>query len=198
MGRGKKTDAILGIILNPKLQTSAEQTKSVEEVWSYLQKGVRVDVTKDGLKPPGSPLAAMVGSGQITGSGGGGDMLATNMGVPDSKDADTMTTTPNTEAITLQAIEDQAVEHISMVNEDQEEANKSAPWGITLELLQTQFSKHLKRRRDGFRRRKYHFKTDLSSIRHCALASTIVEIKAEQSAERSRESTKQIEESEEW
>ena len=47
------------------------------------------------------------------------------------KDADTMTTTPNTEAITLQAIEDQAVEHISMVNEDQEEANKSAPWGIT-------------------------------------------------------------------
>ena len=55
-----------------------------------------------------------------------------------------MTTTPNTEAITLQAIEDQAVEHISMVNEDQEEANKSAPWGITLELLQTQFSKHLK------------------------------------------------------
>ena len=143
-GTRKKTDAILEIILNPKLQTSAEQTKSVEEVWSYLQKGVRVDVTKDGLKPPGSPLAAMVGSGQITGSGGGGDMLATNMGVPDSKDADTMTTTPNTEAITLQAIEDQAVEHISMVNEDQEEANKSAPWGITLELLQTQFSKHLK------------------------------------------------------
>ena len=143
-GTRKKTDAILEIILNPKLQTSAEQTKSVEEVWSYLQKGVRVDVTKDGLKPPGSPLAAMVGSGQITGSGEGGDMLATNMGVPDSKDADTMTTTPNTEAITLQAIEDQAVEHISMVNEDQEEANKSAPWGITLELLQTQFSKQLK------------------------------------------------------
>ena len=48
---------------------------------------MRVDVTKDGLKPPGSPLAAMVGSGQITGSGEGGDMLATNMGVPDSKDA---------------------------------------------------------------------------------------------------------------
>ena len=68
--------------------------------------------------------------------------------------------------------------------------------GYHLELLQTQFSKHLKDAATDLGVGSTTLKTDLSSIRHCALASTIVEIKAEQSAERSRESTKQIEESE--
>ena len=168
-GTKKKTDAILEILLDPKLQTSAEQMKTVEEVWSYLQKGVRVDNTKNASDggavgtAPGSPLAAAFGNlHEDGGRQGGADPLAPIMEVPNlTNNENTINRTGTTttggstgtgttmssdltyaEARTTTAL--QAVEHISMVNKEQEEANKSAPWGITLELLQTQFSKHLK------------------------------------------------------
>ena len=155
-GTKKKTDAILEILLNPKLQTSAEQIQTVEEVWSYLQRGVRVDNTKnapDGASAPAvpdSPLAATAGVRRndvqpasmlmelpdLTGKNNNTDTTREGKNNDDKtgkgKGAAPMTTI-------------QAVEHISMVNKGPDEKNeRSAPWGITLELLQTQFSKHLK------------------------------------------------------
>jgi len=165
-GTKKKTDAILEILLDPKLQTSAEQMKTVEEVWSYLQRGVRVDNTKNASDggaigtAPGSPLAAAFGNLHEDGGGqGGADPIMEVPNLTNNENTINRTGTTTTggstgtattissdltcaEARTTTAL--QAVEHISMVNKEQEEANKSAPWGITLELLQTQFSKHLK------------------------------------------------------
>ena len=151
-GTKKKTDAILEILLNPKLQTSAEQIQTVEEVWSYLQRGVRVDNTKnapDASAPavPDSPLAATAG---VRGNDASASMMMELPDLTGKNNTDTTGEGKNNDDKTGKGKGTapmttlQAVEHISMLNKNQEEKNKSAPWGITLELLQTQFSKHLK------------------------------------------------------
>lgn len=152
-GTKKKTDAILEILLNPKLQTSAEQIQTVEEVWSYLQRGVRVDNTKnapDGASAPAVPDSPLAATAGVRGNDAPASMMMELPDLTGKNNTDTTGEGKNNDDKTGKGKGTapmttlQAVEHISMVNKNQEEKNKSAPWGITLELLQTQFSKHLK------------------------------------------------------
>ena len=152
-GTKKKTDAILEILLNPKLQTSAEQIQTVEEVWSYLQRGVRVDNTKnapDGASAPAVPDSPLAATAGVRGNDASASMMMELPDLTGKNNTDTTGEGKNNDDKTGKGKGTapmttlQAVEHISMVNKNQEEKNKSAPWGITLELLQTQFSKHLK------------------------------------------------------
>ena len=152
-GTKKKTDAILEILLNPRLQTSAEQIQTVEEVWSYLQRGVRVDNTKnapDGASAPAVPDSPLAATAGVRGTDASASMMMELPDLTGKNNTDTTREGKNNDDETGKGKGTapmttlQAVEHISMVNKNQEEKNKSAPWGITLELLQTQFSKHLK------------------------------------------------------
>jgi len=117
-GSKRKTEAVLEILLDPKQKTSEEQMKTVENVWSYLQKGVRVD----GVDTSSSSSQKEIKEGSAKQEP---QQNKTNKTNKDSR-------VP------------QSVEHISMRNKEQEDSNRKAPWGITLDLLQKQFSKHLK------------------------------------------------------
>ena len=137
-GTKKKTEAILEIVLDPKLQTSEQQMKIVEGIWSYLQKGMHLgdQVMNNDDDNNANNNNNNINSNDIN-VNVHNNISNNNNSKKDSVPLEEQLVPPPAETRT-------PIEHVFMVNMDQDEMNKSAPWGITLELLQTQFSKHLK------------------------------------------------------
>ena len=160
---GEKIEAVLEVFLPSNLTTAEQQQMSVEALWNYLQSAMQRELA---MQDPGSGLASLgvngngsIGMPMVNGSGLMGkvnDAGDSTHGLPTAIETMLLSNPPTRGGAQMMGVPQvgQQFHHPGMgkftgnigggEGMDKNGDNGAAPWGVTLEVLQQHFSKHLK------------------------------------------------------